>query len=219
MLFIPFVLISIGTILFLTNGVFCKSKNQAEQQVNTNEKEKQLALLQKEKEQLEQETADWLVYRNEEFGYQLKYPNGWKVIEARPGKISEGESNDVIKKCNEGELHKAVFLEKEYEKVQGNFSVTVKSNKENFTIDEKIEKSGYDEFIGGSKIYNLQIDNQPVKKVVINWDYEQELIVNIILYQNYFYYLVFDGRNYEDPEEKIHQQIYSKMFKTFKFLK
>ena len=36
---------------------------------------------QEQKEQVVDETADWKVYRNEEYGYEIKYPQDWKTKE------------------------------------------------------------------------------------------------------------------------------------------
>jgi len=68
----------------------------------------------------------WKTYRNEGHGYEIKYPEGWEVIEAQPRVDAKATwAGNVLL---EEELQKGTFLEKEYIDWPGEFQIRVLSN-------------------------------------------------------------------------------------------
>lgn len=45
----------------------------------------ELPEIKKPEKVVKDETADWKTYRNEEYGFEVKYPNNWKIIEGPSG--------------------------------------------------------------------------------------------------------------------------------------
>ncbi len=41
------------------------------------------------------ETANWKTYRNEEYGFEVKYPPGWKVESTFPGRLGPGQTEPL----------------------------------------------------------------------------------------------------------------------------
>ena len=44
-------------------------------------------------EVIEEETANWKTYRNEEYGFEIKYPTDWKVDSSFPGRLRPGQED------------------------------------------------------------------------------------------------------------------------------
>lgn len=161
----------------------------------------------------------WKTYRNKEYGYEIKYPESWEVIEAQPrvGTKATWAGNVLL----EGELQKVTFLEKEYIDWPGEFQIRVLSNPDQLSLEEWIGKHEPQDVTGGSLIQEMSdttLDGNPAQRLSI-FGFDHEGIDIVSLYNGYIYYLSFTGSNPNDAEAERHQQIYTRMLSTFRFIR
>lgn len=76
----------------------------------------------------EEETADWKVYRNEEYGFEVRYPGGWS-INLSPNEVRIG--NDTQKVFIQIDHERSQFVKEEWlpqeSKAINNFTFVIKS--------------------------------------------------------------------------------------------
>ncbi len=160
--------------------------------------------------------AEWKTYRNKKYGYQVKYPKGWEIIEAKPrvGYKTEEAMNILY----DGQVQKVTFLEKKYVNWRGEFQIGIISNPDKLSLEQYINKSDYADVSGGSLIRGISdttVSGKPAKRLSI-FAFDHEGIEIIMLYKGYIYYISFTD-NPSDAEEERHQQIYQQILSTFRF--
>jgi len=92
------------------------------------------------------DTADWLTYRNEEYGFEVKYPKDW-IIETYEGKYNEDEK----KLQEEADWVQFAFHTKDEQKIKNyqesmmaNIDISVSNKLSNFTLEDYLREVGYD---------------------------------------------------------------------------
>ena len=178
-----------------------KLLNQINIQINKIKK------LEKEIKELKRtdETANWKTYRNEEFGYEIKYPKEWKVIE-NPYPGCEITGCDVIRGSVSSltihrEKRKGMSLQEFYRWTSRNFR--------------------------GNRRFNITIDGHPAIKE--EFDYSQYNIIPpndtrsvwgpvnyYILKDEYIYTL--EGGITQSADEQKYRRIFDQILSTFKFI-
>jgi len=164
---------------------------------------------------VESQNSEWETYREKKFGYEVKYPEDWEFIEARPrvGKKAQWEGNILL----EEELQKVTFLEKEYKLWQGQFRIRVLSNLDNLSLEQWIEKHEPQDVTGGSLIQDISdisLCGEPAKRLSI-FGFDHEEIEIVILYKGKVYSIIFAATNPNDPKVKQHQELYGQMLSFF----
>ncbi len=168
---------------------------------------------------LDNKDSEWKTYQEKKYGYHLKYPAGWEVIEAKPR-----EGNKAVwgaKILFEEEMQKVTFLEKEYKFWPGEFQVLVMSNKSNLTLEQWIDKHEPQDVTGGSLIQDVSdviLNGKEAKRLSI-FGFDHEAIEIITLHEGYVYSLHFTGNNPNDPRVEQHKKIYDLMVSSFTFAK
>ena len=140
------------------------------------------------------DTSDWQTYRNEEFGFEVKYPEEWIK------KNIEDVYFDIQFRKDISFDHPRKFTE---------ININMNKNSEKLSLKEIIS-----DFENGGRIYEqkeyITINDKKVFKAEItNWGMvsgKQFLIVG----EKYWYDIVVDGTNVEDNE-------IDQIFSTFKF--
>lgn len=79
--------------------------------------------------------AEWTIYKNEQYGYQIKYPKDWQVIEAKLKTHPETQIGSLDYLINK-ERQKVTFIEQSSEYGRGEFRIEVLANLHQFTLDE-----------------------------------------------------------------------------------
>jgi len=76
-----YILIIVILAIFVGVGVFYQRQALKEEVtiLETETPEKVTEVPKEEKELIEDETADWNIYRNEKYGYEVKYPENWRL--------------------------------------------------------------------------------------------------------------------------------------------
>lgn len=160
----------------------------------------------------------WETYINEQYGYSLEYPHGWRMLQAKPrtGNKEEQESGILV----ENELQKVTFLEKDHKLWQGEFQVRVFENPARISLDEWMKRNEPRDITGGSLVQGKSdelLNGEPaVRLSALGFDHEQIEIVS--LYRGLVYRISFAGRNPNDDELKEHRKIYERMRLSFRFL-
>lgn len=161
---------------------------------------------------------EWNLYKNETFGYQLEYPSGWQMIEAKP---REGNKTEwAAKILLDNELQKVTFLEKEYKIWPGELQICVYSNPDKLEIGEWIEKNEPQDITGGSllqDVSDISFGGGKGKKLSI-FGFDHEIIDIVIPHEGFIYSISFAGENPNDPKQKEHELLYTRMLSTLVFL-
>lgn len=164
---------------------------------------------------LDNEEGEWKSYRNKKYGYELKYPAGWEVIEAKPR-----EGNKAVwgaKFLFEGEMQKVTFLEKGYDFWPGEFQVCIYSNPDNLSLEQWIDEHEPQDVTGGSLIQDISdviLTGKEAKRLSI-FGFDHEGIEIVTLHEGNIYSLHFTGSNPNDPEVERHRKIYDQMVSSF----
>ena len=212
--------------LFLV-GIYLRGKNEAviknnetvRKQINPIRLEEYTICPNKEAPSLDTKKGEWKTYKNDEYGYEVKYPQGWEVIEAKPR-----EENKAVwgaKILFEPEVQKVTFLEKGYEFWPGEFQICVYSNPDNLPLEQWIDEHEPQDVTGGSLIQDISdaiLSGKPAKRLSI-FGFDHEGIEIVSLHKGYVYSLNFTGSNPNDPEVERHRKIYDQMFSSFIFAK
>jgi hypothetical protein len=162
-------------------------------------------------------SEQWRLYRNTAFGYELLYPSGWEVIEARPRISSKSTWAGFI--LQEGEVQKVTFRERNYYMWPGEFEIRVMRNDGKSDLnawiatydvkaidDSSLITESADTALGSRSAKQLKIfmfDHQGIEIIAVNGDF--------------VYLLGFSGENPNDPNQQKHSNICDHMVASFRF--
>jgi hypothetical protein len=158
------------------------------------------------------------IYRNKEYGYEIKYPSKWQVIEAksRVGFKIEGAGDILI----DNEVQKVTFLEKEFVDWQGEFQIKVISNPKKLNLEQWVKENEPQTVTGSSLIQGISETNlsgEPAKRLSI-FGFDHERIEVVSLCRGYIYVMDFAWDNPNDAEVEKHKHIYKEMLSSFRFI-
>ena len=141
----------------------------------------------------EADTSDWQTYRNEEFGFEVRYPDNWQYIDGVGGRTCLKEI---------GRQYKI-----EGDEVDCYVSISIRVNDKNQTaLDIASNRNKY-----GGMIKNFSIETESVSQVTDYLGVETYLINNGKVF-------TFSTPNFGNSEiNNPIRDIYSKILSTFKF--
>jgi len=173
--------------------------------------------------EIEDETAGWLTYRNEEYGFEIKYPEDWEEHKF-PGEINK-------------ELFDISFMGPTLDSseifMQGSFRILVWFNSNKLHLEEWMEEYRRETASGADLIQEIadtMLDKRNAKEVSV-FGFDSTITEIITIDNNFIYKLIF--YDYVIPEQDMHdvsryreayeqnyrnQQIYKKMISTFRFI-
>ena len=166
----------------------------------------------------------WLVYTGEEYGFSIKYPNGYRVIEAKPH--SETKSIWGAEILSGLELFQVTFIEAEYEIWPGQFGISVLLNESGLGREEWVDNLMENEDVALNVpnpedlsifgVGEVTIDgNEVVRLHFFNFDHTG--IELFTAHGGFIYNLSFAGNNPNDPSVEEHKAIYTEMVESFEF--
>ena len=145
------------------------------------------------------ETPDWKTYRNDSYGYELKYAAGWQLVEAKPrvNNLATWAGNILL----EGELQKVTLVELGSRMWLGEFQVRVLSNPNRWSLEEWAKHYDVTDVGGDSSIEEVKDTNlggKPAKEFAI-FMFDHQGIEVAALHRGLVYHLSFAGDNPNDP--------------------
>jgi hypothetical protein len=170
------------------------------------------------------EKSDKEIYTCEKYGFRIKCPNGYRVIEAKPR--SETGNHWGAEILSEYELYKVTFIEVEYEMWPGLFEIRVLPNKEGLGLEEWVERFMENEEVALVEpnsedpsmfgIGEVTVDGNPVVRLHF-FNYDHTGIELFTAHGGLIYNLSFAGTNPNDPRVKEHMALYNEMVGSIEF--
>ena len=170
------------------------------------------------------EKSDKEIYSCEKYGFRIIYPNGYRVIEAKPR--SETKSIWGAEVLSGLELFKVTFIEVEYEIWPGQFGISVLSNESGLGLEEWVDNLMENEDVALTVpnpedpsifgVGEVTIDgNEVVRLHFFNFDHTG--IELFTAHGGFIYNLGFAGNNPNDPSVEEHKALYTEMVESFEF--
>lgn len=166
-----------------------------------------------------EKTTEWKTYKNSEYFYEIKIPQGWEMVEAMS---TEGSPPAAIRQHEilvNHELHKVTFLEEKFENWQGQFQIRMLANLKKITLDEWVKNYKRESATGANLIEEISdttVSDLPAKRLSI-FAFDHEDIEIVTTAGENIYILNFSGDNPNDSEVERHKEIYERILSTFRF--
>lgn len=171
-----------------------------------------------ESAELSGKRQNWNVFVDKTYGFQVKYPCGWDVIEARPRQgMSVVQATEALL---DGEIRKITFLERGHSYWPGEFRLRILENKEERTLKNWVKNYRVEDVNGDNLIQvatETTLDGKPAFKLsIFGFDQEEIAIVSCDRDGSIFL-LEFTGFTRNDPHLQRHHKIYERMLGSFAF--
>jgi hypothetical protein len=161
--------------------------------------------------------GEWRTYRNERFGYDLQYPAGWNVVEARQrtDDTSPGDGNVLVP----GLFQQVAFQEPAGKMWPGEFMVLVHEHVEGQTLDEWADTSftGIDDESLVSDAEDTVLGDRTARLFSV-FGFDHTDIVVAFVHDGKIYEISYTGTNPNDPDVAEHGAIYQSIKQSFKLV-
>jgi len=160
--------------------------------------------------------GEWSTYHNEKFGYEIRYPAGWKAVEARP-RTNDDKAHSTGEVLFPGVYQKVTFKEPEGKFWPGEFLVLVYEHAEGQTLDEWADSSNTDvhdeSLVTGAEDTTLA-GRQARRYSIFGFDHTE--IAVAFVHEGKIYEISYAGSNPNDPDVDEHALIYEHMQQSFR---
>ncbi|MEK8023726.1 MAG: hypothetical protein AAB229_07960 [Candidatus Hydrogenedentota bacterium] len=156
-------------------------------------------------------------YRNDSFGYSIRYPEDWTLVEAVTRLDTNAEWGGAI--LLESELQKVTFQEQSGGIWPGEFQVRVLSNPEKLTIDSwtralRVRDVSGDDLV--TETSSIALAGRSGSRAVIMLFDHMEIQLATEIPRGIITLSFADGDNANDPLAREHARLYAAMAESFK---
>jgi hypothetical protein len=160
---------------------------------------------------------EWRTYHHERYGYELQYPAGWTVVEARTR--SGGALHRAGEMLSPGVFHKVTFREPAGKVWPGEFVVLVREHVNGRSLDEWADANFtdvHDETLVSSA-EDTTVGGRTARLFTI-FGFDHTGIVVAFVRDGKIYEIGYTGANPNDPDRAEHRWIYERMKRSFKLV-
>ena len=160
---------------------------------------------------------EWRTYRNEKFSYELQYPAGWKVIEARQRTDDTPPADGHV--LFPGLFQQVTFQEPGGKIWPGESVVQVSEHVEGQTLDEWADKSfaGMDDESLVSDAEDTILAGRAARLFSV-FGFDHTAIVVAFVHDGKIYEIGYVGSSPNDPDIAEHRAIYEHMKQSFRLV-
>jgi hypothetical protein len=164
--------------------------------------------------QVSAQQVEWNVHRDQAAGFEIPYPDAWRVIVAKPrsGPGTAWEPEILL----EGELHKTVFYESDNSFWPGQYTVRVLENPDSLSLETAYAQFDLSDLWDSSAADTI-LAGHPVKTWV-RWNYDSLGREYLLVRPNQMFHILFDEENGNDPDFVEHHDIFLKMTAGFRLV-
>jgi len=161
------------------------------------------------------------LYRNQDFGYEISFPEGWRLVEAAR---RQGPGTKWAAEVLSGdELQKVTFLETGERVWPGEFQIRVLANPGGLSLDAWTEKYSNTDVVdptGGSLVTgmrNITLGGVPARRLEV-FMFDHSGVDIVAVRGEYVLLLSYVGSTPNDPDLEEHRRVSEAMVGSFRLL-
>jgi hypothetical protein len=154
--------------------------------------------------------SGWTTFRSPDGGFQVRYPESWQVVVARPADGRGGLEQNVLMS---GELYKVTFIQQDQSTWPGSFQITLLANPRKADLEQVLAEFDlsdlWEDDPGDAMLAGLSA------KTWIRWGYDHLQREIIAVAPRGVLHVSYEVSNPNDPDMADHKRIYDRMAQSF----